>query len=56
MMEAAYAFYLVRNHPYRDGNKRIGFLALVTFAEMNGRTFRDICASAREIGGSRRVD
>ena len=25
---AAYAFGLVRNHPYRDGNKRIGFLAL----------------------------
>jgi death on curing protein len=36
MMAAAYAFGLVRNHPYRDGNKRIGFLALVTFAEMNG--------------------
>ena len=33
---AAYAFGLVKNHPYRDGNKRIGLLAMVTFLEMNG--------------------
>jgi len=26
----------VRNHPYRDGNKRIGFLALATFLGING--------------------
>jgi len=32
---AAYAFDLVRNHPYRDGNKRIGFLSLVTFLGIN---------------------
>jgi death-on-curing protein len=25
----------VRNHPYRDGNKRIGFLALMTFLGIN---------------------
>lgn len=35
MLAAAYAFGLVKNHPYRDGNKRIGFLALVTFLGMN---------------------
>jgi death-on-curing protein len=35
-LAAAYAFGLVRNHPYRDGNKRIGFLALVTFLGING--------------------
>lgn len=34
---AAYAFGLARNHPYRDGNKRIAFLALVTFLGINGR-------------------
>ena len=39
MLAAAYAFGLVRNHPYRDGNKRIGFLAMVTFLGMNGPTF-----------------
>jgi len=33
---AAYAFGFVRNHPYRDGNKRVGFLAMVTFLGMNG--------------------
>lgn len=36
MLAAADAFGLVKNHPYRDGNKRIGFLAMVTFLEMNG--------------------
>jgi death-on-curing protein len=38
-MAAAYGFGLVRNHPYRDGNKRIGFLAMVTFLELNGHEF-----------------
>ncbi len=35
MLAAAYAFGFVKNHPYRDGNKRIGFLALATFLGMN---------------------
>jgi death-on-curing protein len=35
VLAAAYAFGLVRNHPYRDGNKRIGFLSLVTFLGIN---------------------
>jgi death-on-curing protein len=35
-LAAAYAFGLVKNHPYRDGNQRIGFLAMVTFLGMNG--------------------
>ena len=38
-MAAAYAFGLVRHHPYRDGNKRIGFLAMVTFLGLNGYSF-----------------
>jgi death-on-curing protein len=36
---AAYAYGLVRNHPYRDGNKRIGFLAMLTFLGLNGCEF-----------------
>ena len=36
LLAAAYGFGLVRNHPYRDGNKRIGFLAIVTFPGING--------------------
>ena len=35
-LAAAYGFGLVKNHPYRDGNKRIGFLAMATFLGMNG--------------------
>lgn len=36
LLAAAYAFGLVKSHPYRDGNKRIGFLSMVTFLELNG--------------------
>ena len=38
-LAAAYGFGFVKNHPYRDGNKRIGFLAMVSFLEMNGHAF-----------------
>ena len=38
-LAAAYAFGLVRNHAYHDGNKRIGFLAMVTFLGLNGLEF-----------------
>jgi death-on-curing protein len=34
-LAAAYGYGLVLNHPYRDGNKRIGFLAMVTFLAAN---------------------
>jgi death-on-curing protein len=46
MLAAAYAFSLVRNHPYRDGNKRIGFLAMVTFLGINGH---DLSATDAEV-------
>jgi death-on-curing protein len=36
LLAAAYAFGLVKNHPYRDGNKRIGFLAMATFLGLHG--------------------
>jgi death-on-curing protein len=38
-LAAAYAFALVRNHPFLDGNKRIGFTVAVLFLELNGRRF-----------------
>jgi death on curing protein len=38
-LAAAYAFGIVRNHPFNDGNKRAGFLALGLFLERNGREF-----------------
>ena len=38
-LAAAYAFGLIRNHPFGDGNKRIGFSAAVLFLELNGYRF-----------------
>ena len=35
---AAYLFHLVANHPFCDGNKRIGLLAALVFLERNGAT------------------
>lgn len=39
-MAAAYAFHLIRNHPFVDGNKRIGAVAMGTFLAINGRALR----------------
>jgi len=36
-LAAAYGFGLVRNHPFNDGNKRAGFLAVGLFLALNGR-------------------
>ena len=36
ILAAAYGFGFARNHPYRDGNKRIAFLAIVTFLGISG--------------------
>jgi len=36
VLAAAYGFGLARNHPYRDGNKRIALLVLATFLGING--------------------
>lgn len=46
MLAAAYAFGFVKNHPYRDGNKRIGFLTMVTFLGLNAH---DLVASDAEV-------
>lgn len=35
-LAAAYAFGLSQNHPFRDGNKRVAFLAAGLFLELNG--------------------
>lgn len=36
LLAAAYGFGIATNHPYRDGNKRAAFLAMATFAGLNG--------------------
>ena len=39
-LAAAYGFGLVRDHPFTDGNKRAGFLAILLFLDLNGFDFR----------------
>jgi len=34
-MAAAYLFHLVQNHPFIDGNKRVGAVAAYVFLAMN---------------------
>lgn len=38
-LAAAYAFGIVKNHPFVDGNKRTGFTAAIMFLELNGGRF-----------------
>lgn len=33
---AAYLFYLCRNHPFVDGNKRVALASCLVFARLNG--------------------
>lgn len=35
-LAAAYAFGIISNHPFADGNKRTGFLAAYVFLYLNG--------------------
>jgi death-on-curing protein len=35
-LAAAYAYGLVRNHPYVDGNKRVALVVMVAFLERTG--------------------
>jgi len=38
-LAAEYAFGIVKNHPFLDGNKRCGFMAAALFLEVNGLRF-----------------
>ncbi|MEN6463408.1 MAG: type II toxin-antitoxin system death-on-curing family toxin [Syntrophomonas sp.] len=35
-MAAAYGYHLCQNHPFIDGNKRIAFVVMDTFLQVNG--------------------
>ena len=37
-MAAAYLFHIVQNHPFVDGNKRVGTMAAFVFLKLNGFT------------------
>lgn len=38
-LAASYAYGIVNNHPFIDGNKRTGFVAAAMFLELNGFQF-----------------
>lgn len=38
-MAASYLFHIVMNHPFVDGNKRVGAVAALVFLAMNGYEF-----------------
>lgn len=38
-MAAAYLYHLVENHPFVDGNKRVGAMASIVFLDLNGYDF-----------------
>ncbi len=48
-MAAAYLFHLCMNHPFVDGNKRIGLLASILFLTLNGYAFTATPAQAEAI-------
>lgn len=37
-MASAYLYHLVQNHPFVDGNKRVGLLCALVFLDLNGYT------------------
>jgi death on curing protein len=45
-LSAAYAWGLLRNHPFVDGNKRTALAAMVVFLELNGWELK--CSEAEE--------
>ncbi len=48
-LAAAYAFGLAKNHAFVDGNKRMAFIAMVTFLRKNGIVFRPEQAQSTAI-------
>ncbi len=49
---ARLGFALMKNHPFADGNKRIGMLALLTFLTVNGSPLHTSSSEISRIGFS----
>lgn len=51
-LAASYAFGVVKNHPFIDGNKRTGFTIAVMFLELNGYVFgaSEVDATIQTLG------
>lgn len=56
-MAATYLYHLVENHPFMDGNKRGGAMALLIFLDMNGYEFEvadaDLTAMVLKVAGGK---
>jgi death-on-curing protein len=39
-LASSYAISIIKNHPFSDGNKRTGFLAMDLFLRMNGKKIK----------------
>ena len=50
MKVAVLGWHLIKNHPLPDGNKRAGFMAMVEFAERNGRVWSPPAADSESDG------
>ena len=46
---AALAFSLINNHPFHDGNKRVGHAAMVLFLDMNDCDFVDVLEEQERV-------
>jgi death-on-curing protein len=61
-LAAAYGFGLSQNHPFRDGNKRVAFVTMVVFLDLNGWDFEapepEVVTAmlAAASGGSKEAD
>jgi death-on-curing protein len=51
-LAASYAFGIVKNHPFVDGNKRTSFTVAVLFLELNGQRFEagEVDATVQTLG------
>ena len=45
---AAHLYYIVKNHPFHDGNKRTGLASALTLLEWNGLAYRRLETRAAE--------
>ena len=43
-------YFVIKNHPFSDGNKRIGSFLFVEFLNRNGRLFRDGVPIVNDVG------
>ncbi len=49
LLAAAYGYGLIQGHPFIDGNKRTGFMAMFTFLGLNGFTIESAEAEVVEM-------